>query len=60
MFLEEYIVYRVGLIASGFYKTLADKDLAGFWHQTWYATGVILAVAFVSSFKFHRRSLDLV
>lgn len=44
---EEYIVYQVGLIASGFYKTLGDKDLEGFWVQTSNSLGLIFAVAFV-------------
>ncbi|CAL8138180.1 unnamed protein product [Orchesella dallaii] len=47
--LQEYIVYQVGLIASGFYKTLGDKDLPGFWIQTRNSVGLILAVAFIKS-----------
>lgn len=48
-FPEEYIVYQVGLIASGFYKTLGEKDLEGFWIQTSHSLGLIFAVAFVKS-----------
>ncbi|OXA62639.1 ATP-binding cassette sub-family D member 4 [Folsomia candida] len=47
--LQEYIVYRVGLIASGFYKVLADRDVSGFQTQTYTSLGIILAVAFTKS-----------
>lgn len=47
VFAEEYIKYQVGLIASGFYKTLGDKNLEGFWVQTRYSLFLILGVSFV-------------
>ncbi|ODM99099.1 ATP-binding cassette sub-family D member 4 [Orchesella cincta] len=47
--LQEYVVYQVGLIASGYYKTLGDKDLPGFWIQTRNSVGLILAVSFIKS-----------
>lgn len=41
-------MYRVGLISSGFYKVLSEKDLSGFYRQVYTSLGIILAVAFVS------------
>jgi len=49
--LEEVIVSFVGLIPSGFYKVLGDKDLDGFIKQTLQSILLILAVAVVKSLK---------
>jgi len=48
LFADEYLAYQVGLIASGFYVVLGEKDMAGFQSQTLQSLGLILAVTFVS------------
>jgi len=49
--LEEIIVSYVGLIPSGFYQVLGDKDINGFTKQTLQSILLILAVAVVKSLK---------
>ena len=48
---EEVIVVSVGLIPSGFYLVLGEKNWSGFAWQTLKSVGIILAVALVKSFK---------
>ncbi|XP_015910314.1 lysosomal cobalamin transporter ABCD4 [Parasteatoda tepidariorum] len=49
--LEQYLVYNVGIIPSGFYKVLGEKDLNGFWLQVLKASLIIIAICFVISCK---------
>ena len=43
--------YAVGLIPSGFYLVLGEKDLNGFIHQLVKSLGIILAIVIVKSIK---------
>lgn len=43
--------YAVGLIPSGFYLVLGEKDLHGFIHQLLKSLGIILAIVIVKSIK---------
>lgn len=45
--LGEYVIYQVGLIPSGYYSALGEKNLNAFWKQTGKSMGLIIAVAFV-------------
>ncbi|GFU09517.1 ATP-binding cassette sub-family D member 4 [Nephila pilipes] len=49
--LEQYLVYNVGVIPSGFYKVLGDKNFKEFWFQVFKAMLLILAICFVLSCK---------
>lgn len=49
--LEQYLVYNVGIVPSGFYKVLGEKDLIAFWYHLIKATLLILAICFVLSCK---------
>ncbi|KAK4036889.1 ABC protein, subfamily ABCD [Daphnia magna] len=49
--LDEFIIYGVGLIPSGFYQVLGEKDLPGFINQTLRSVGIILAVAVNKAIK---------
>ena len=51
MFADEVVGYAVGLIPSGFYLVLGEKDLNGFIHQLVKSLGIILAIVIVKSIK---------
>lgn len=48
---EEIVAYAVGLIASGYYLVLGEKDFKGFIRQTLTSIGIILVMVLVKSFK---------
>jgi ATP-binding cassette subfamily D (ALD) protein 4 len=48
---DEFIIYGVGLIPSGFYQVLGEKDFPGFISQTLKSVGIILAVAVNKAIK---------
>ena len=48
---DEFIIYGVGLIPSGFYQVLGEKDFPGFVTQTLKSVGIILAVAVNKAIK---------
>ena len=50
-FVDEFIIYGVGLIPSGFYQVLGEKDLPGFINQTLKSVGIIFAVAVNKAIK---------
>ncbi|XP_054710702.1 lysosomal cobalamin transporter ABCD4-like [Uloborus diversus] len=47
--IQEYLVYNVGIIPSGFYKVLGDKNWNAFWLQVLKATLLICAICSVLS-----------
>ncbi|XP_055942362.1 lysosomal cobalamin transporter ABCD4-like [Argiope bruennichi] len=49
--LEQYLTYNVGIIPSGFYKVLGDKNFKEFWYHVLKAVLLILAICFVLSCK---------
>ncbi|XP_013772980.1 ATP-binding cassette sub-family D member 4-like [Limulus polyphemus] len=54
---EEFVVYRVGLITSEYYKTLGEKNWAGFWLHTVKAVSLIFAISFVKSSREYTASV---
>ncbi|KAG8177047.1 hypothetical protein JTE90_006523 [Oedothorax gibbosus] len=49
--LEQYLVYNIGIVPSGFFKVLGEKDLNAFLYHLVKATLLILAICFVLSCK---------
>lgn len=49
--LEQYLVYNVGMLPSGFYKVLGDKSWNAFWMQLLKAILLILAICSVLACK---------
>ena len=49
--LEQVGYYYMGLIPSGFYKVLEDRDKQGFYHQLWVACWWVLAIVLIKSCK---------
>ncbi|KAI1287472.1 Lysosomal cobalamin transporter ABCD4 [Halotydeus destructor] len=47
--LEQFFVYRIGLISGDYYKILVGKDLSGFWVQTIKSTVLVVIIAGVKS-----------
>ncbi|CAG0904505.1 unnamed protein product, partial [Darwinula stevensoni] len=42
-FLEEYVIYHVGLIPSRFYKVLGEKNLDDFKSVAFISVGIVIA-----------------
>ncbi|XP_076313471.1 lysosomal cobalamin transporter ABCD4-like isoform X2 [Tachypleus tridentatus] len=55
--IEEFVVYRVGLITSEYYKTLGEKDWTGFWLHTVKAVSLIFAISFIKSSREYTASV---
>lgn len=47
-FLEEWIIYQVGLIPSHFYTVLTERDKHGFYRLLWVSSIYIITTAVVS------------
>lgn len=45
--LEQYLIYQIGILPSGFYKVLGDKNLSAFWIQLLKSILLILAICSV-------------
>ncbi|BFZ07074.1 hypothetical protein BsWGS_10113 [Bradybaena similaris] len=50
-FLEQVVIYFIGLVPSKFYKIFLDKDEPGFKSHAAYSIGLIVAEAFLLSLK---------
>lgn len=50
-FLEQIVAYFVGLIPSGFYLVLGDKNLDGFIQQTLESIGIVLGMVLIITMK---------
>lgn len=50
-FLEELVVYNVGMITSAYYKILGDKDLSKFWIQVIKSLLLVTCVAIIKASK---------
>lgn len=51
LLLEEVVSYAVGLIASGYYLVLGERNFQGFVWKTVESVGIILAMVVVKSIK---------
>ena len=50
-FIEQFVIYQVGLVPSRFYRVLGGKDLPGFRQTLLVSFGLIVAIATVSTVK---------
>ena len=49
--LEQVAFYYLGMIPSGFYRVLEDRDKNGFYHQLWVSSWWVLAIVLIRSCK---------
>lgn len=49
--LEQYLIYNIGILPSGFYKVLGDKNFNAFWIQVLKSILMILAICSVMGCK---------
>uniref|UniRef100_T1JIZ5 ABC transporter domain-containing protein n=1 Tax=Strigamia maritima TaxID=126957 RepID=T1JIZ5_STRMM len=55
--LEQYLIYNVGIISSGFYKVLNEKNLEAFWKQLFISFGFIFVIAIIKSTRVYVSSV---